>query len=429
MSSQALPRGISLRCTAEGRAHYLVRLRRKGRSATCTFADLNEALDWRIRALHALDSGSALPAKPSPPEIKDRECPLSVAEAAKEWLRGCEAGTIRTRYGGRYGPRSTRAHAACLRRDILPMIGNWPVDSLRPKHGREIIATVFARTGHKYTLLTMNTIRVIYHWLVETERGGVEMNPFLGLRIPTDDEPKTKKRVLDPTELEALLGGADAYDRAKRYFPDLPTCHVSVLLAANYALRSEETRALRFGPEGLDLDAGTLAVTVAADDVKDEDDVFPLLSPKTRAGHRLLTLTRADLTFFRTYALQRGRPEAGTYVLTAKSGGATNPNFPNAQVRGAYQQAEIAPPHPTARDLRRTWITHAIAAGVSLPAVAAFAGQRGSGLMPDDTYSLQLDVYAQALAREVAEAPSKVASWRAEQAALPQGLPHTQEAW
>src|SRR3954451_8078005 len=78
-----------------------------------TFATLKEARIWRQESQAALRKGTMR--APSP---------LTLNEAAQDWLTAAEAGLVRTRSGDPYKPSAIRAYRQALRHRVLPALGS-----------------------------------------------------------------------------------------------------------------------------------------------------------------------------------------------------------------------------------------------------------------------------------------------------------------
>jgi integrase len=427
-SPKPLPAGVSLRPTAHGGIHTFVRLRRKGRAASCTFADLKAALEWHAKLAAALETGAPLPPKPAGHEPKRRvDRPLTIAEACARWLRGAEEGEIRTRTSGgrrRYKERTLNGYAGHLRLHVLPEIGDWPVHALSYKDGRQLAARIHAETGWATATQSITALRAAFWWLLDEELlEGV--NPLVGCPIPREEEEEeepAEARILTPLELRTLYEAAEEEDRRL----GRSATRVGLTLMASYSLRSSETRGFLLGPGGLDLLTKRITVTTNAGRVPGPNG-YARGTPKTRAGKRWLPIAECDLELFRDHVMQLRDPAAGRPVLPSTKGDLRPTSFYNNVLRRVCVSAGIAVPHPTPHALRKCFETHAGAAGISPQAVAKLSGQTPSSFFGSTAPAATVDRYLLAYVKELESSSDVLAAWRAaecEREGARASLPH-----
>ena len=424
--------GITLRTDATGRTRYRVRVRRDDALHTATFPTLPEALAWRDRTLAAVDAGELpeLPQRPTPQPRATGEA-LTVDDATRRLVRGMVAGTIRDRRGLAYKPSVTRKYERALRLDVLPRIGALPLATLSRGDVQRLVDALAAEKSAEHARQALTALRVA----LRTAERYEELhgpNPCERVTVPADREKREPIRVLDAAETTRLLDAARADDaRLGRSFA-LP--FLSLLLGTG--LRHGEALALRYGPDGLDLDAGRVTVRASLDRYRDASGGYAELDPKSATSRRVVPLTAASLAALLAHRDATGT-HAGALVFAADDGkplapqGVPRATFTRCAVAAglipkpptwrrkraaklaastATPEAAVTPPagtsEPTLRvhDLRHTYATHALRAGLSAHAVAKLLGHADAGLV--------WRRYGHALPDELALAGVALDAWR-----------------
>jgi integrase len=117
-------------------------------------------------------------------------------------------------------------------------------------------------------------------------------------------------------------------------------------------------------------------------------------------------LAPEDVRRLRAHRLAIGRPPDGAFVFATPAG---LPLPAQGLPRSTWRRLvggtlELASPHPVIHDLRHTYATHALAAGLSVHAVAKLLGHEDA--------SLVLRRYGHALPHELASAGETLSAWR-----------------
>jgi len=197
--------------------------------------------------------------------------------------------------------------------------------------------------------------------------GELQANPCSGVRVPTSAEGEKAARILTPEECAAIVSQAEADDaRLGRSF-----AAPLVALLLGTGLRLGEALALVWGPDGLDLEGGTVRVRRSLDRVRGADGAFPVLVPKSRASRRDVPLPPEDTARMLRHRMASGRPTDGALVFAHPGGVALSPVPAYRAFKRAALRAGIAAPLPRPHDCRHAFATHALAAGLSAHAVAA----------------------------------------------------------
>jgi hypothetical protein len=165
-----------------------------------SFPTLAAAKAWRADAQAALRRGTLrAPTK------------TTLREAAKEWLAGARAGSIRTRAGERYKPSAIRNYEQSLRLRVLPEFGALSLSKIERPQLQRFVEELLAAGHHAATVRnTLTAVRVIYRRALDL--GEVAVNPTHGLRLPASRG--RRERIASPREAAALIAAAPAQDRA-----------------------------------------------------------------------------------------------------------------------------------------------------------------------------------------------------------------------
>jgi integrase len=390
-----LPAGIDRRPSGG----YRARAAHGGRHASRTFGTLAAAVRWRAEALDRLRAGEEAPSAPAPaPALA---AAATVEDACRTFGAGIRAGTVRTRSGGLYKPSQSRRMESALRVHALPRVGHVPVGALTRRMLQGLVDDLAAAHGPETARKALHALAAV---LRVAERDGlVEANPARGVRVPTADHDERPVRVLTPEECDALVAAAEADDARLGRSLAAPL----VALALGSGLRLGELLALRWGADGLDLDAAVVHVRASLDRARDVDGAFPVVTPKTRAGWRDVPLDPADVARMRRHRLATGRRPAGGLVFADADGAPLDAGgAPRRSWERVARAAGIAAPVPTFHHLRHAWAVAMLRAGVRPEALARLGGW-SSVAMVHARYGRH------ALPDETAEAGRMLAAWRA----------------
>ncbi len=399
--------GITERRDRNGRVRYQVRVRRADTSQVATLPSYEAALAWRAQALGAVDGLSDPPARPKPSAVLSAPPgrALTVEDAARRLSRGMVGETVRTRDGRPFKPSTTRKYEEALRCLIVPKVGAVPVETLTRGDVQRLVDEMAAERTPEHARKALTALRVALR--VAERYGEIAANPCAGVRVPTSPDGEKPPRILTREECARILAAAEADDtRLKRSF-----AAPLIALALGSGLRLGELLALRYGKDGLDLEAGLVKVRASLDRVRDDAGDYADLAPKSRASRRAVPLPSEDAARLRRHRLANGRPPDGALVFTGPDGKPLSPvpayrAFKRAcRVAFKVDATTKASALPRLHDLRHAFASHALAAGLSPHAVAVLLGHSDAGLV--------WRRYGHALPDEVARAGEVLSAWRA----------------
>jgi len=420
--------GIAERRDASGRVRYRVRVRRDGATLTATLPSLAEALSWRSRALDAADGLTDPPESPRRVSVAPARVPapaLSLEDAARRFCRGMLDGTARTRDGRQYGRQTTATYEGALRLRALPVLGRVPVAGLTRGHIQRLVSEIAGRESVAQACHVRAALAAVLRQC--EDYGELDSTPCVGIRVERahdehdDAEPVY---VLTPAQGAALLAAAEADDDAH----DRSFLGPFVRLGLATGLRRAELLAIPWGRDGLDLDAGTVNVRRSLATTRDKrSGLYAFLPPKSRTSRRTVPLPAGEVAALRRHRLASGRPGDGELVLGAHDG---LPRGPGGMLRTSWRRAAIAAlgvcercairstewgdddecahelgPLPTPHDMRHTYASHMLRAGLTARAVADLLGHSDA--------SLVLRRYAHTLPDELSGAAVALDKWRA----------------
>lgn len=392
--------GIIERRDRSGRVRYTVRVRRAGAAQTATFGTLAEALSWRAQALAAVDGTRERPERPKPSGTLSapRRTAPTVEEAARRFCRGMLDGTIRTRDGRTFKPSTARNYEGALRRHVQPHVGGFPVSSFRRGDVQRLVDAIAAESSPEHA---RHALAALSGALRVAERyGELDGNPCVGVTVPARTDIREAARFLTDAEAVRLAAAAEADDLERGR--SLAASLVALLLGSG--IRIGEARALVWGADGLDLDAGFVRVRRSMDRALAVDGAYPVTEPKSRKSRRDVPLPPADVARLKLHRLASGRRDGALVFVTASG----RPLSADGLARTTWERlmtgAKLADPAPTIHDLRHTFASHALAAGLSIHAVADLLGHSDAALV--------LRRYGHALPDEIAGAGRALEAWR-----------------
>ena len=313
-----------------------------------TFRTLADARAWRAETKAALDRGGL-----RAPSGRTLE------EAANDWVKGANAGVIRTRSGDPYKPGALRGYEQALFARILPRFGHLKVSALQRNALQDLVDEMVAEGLAASTVRNaVLPLRAIYRRILA--RNEVAVNPTLGLSLPAIRG--RRERVARPGEARALL---DALPEADR--PPWAT--------ALYAgLRRGELRALRWGD--IDFKAGLIRVERGWDPKEGP------IAPKSHAGKRRVPLARPLRAVL---VEQRLRSSSGSEDLVFRGRGG-KPLAPDALIERARKVWRRSGLESIGlHERRHTYAAFMIAAGVNAKALSTYMGH--------STITMTLDRY------------------------------------
>jgi integrase len=243
--------------------------KRDERKIRKTFASAAAARAWRADALVALNRGRLR-----------APVPMTLAEAASEFLAGAHEGSIPNRSGDRYKPATLRSYERCLRERILPVLGHQRLAEIARADVQDLAD---ALTAHGLSASTVQNIldplRVVFRRAINRDIVTVDPTEHLELRRPKGQ----RDRIAPPAEAASLLAVLPDFER-------------TLWAMAMYAgLRAGELRALRWSD--IDLPGSVIHVRRGWDGEEGEQDGksdaaerdVPILKPLGRelAAHKL----------------------------------------------------------------------------------------------------------------------------------------------
>lgn len=315
--------GIKERSLANGETRYDVRVRVNGTPRCRTFKTRKLARDWK--KLMQADDLRGLAVDPS----AGRE---SLADYASRFI---ENRTL--------APRTVELYESLLARIILPTLGRIQLGRISP----EAVRSWRVQAGREFTELQAAKAYRLLQTILNTASadGLIGKNPCA---IPGAGVEKSAER--------ELMHPPQVMDNAQRIAPRF---RALVLLAATSSLRLGELLALE--RRHVDLDAGTLLVVQAANNVRKRGTV--LSGPKTPASRRTVHLPPFAVEALALHVESFCGSEPGDDVFTGVKGGRLN--------RGVFQKvwtevrAEVGAERFTFHDLRHTAGTTAAWSGAT----------------------------------------------------------------
>lgn len=315
--------GVTIRYLVNGQKRYDARLRVGGEARCKAFDTKKEAADWR--KLMLADDLRGLAVDPS----AGRE---RLADYAPRFM---ENRTL--------APRTVELYESLLARIILPKLGRTQLRRISP----EAVRSWRAQAGREFTELQAAKAYRLLQTILNTASadGLIGKNPCA---IPGAGVEKSAER--------ELMHPPQVMEIAQRIAPRF---RALVLLAATSSLRLGELLALE--RRHVDLDAGTLLVVQAANNVRKRGTV--LSGPKTPASRRTVHLPPFAVEALAMHLESFCGPEPGADVFTGVKGGRLS--------RGVFQKvwtevrAEVGAERFTFHDLRHTAGTTAAWSGAT----------------------------------------------------------------
>ncbi len=301
-----------------------------------TFRTLAEARRWRHTAKERLRKGEL--SAPSSVLLRD---------AAEQWIRDAEAGIVRTRSGETYKPSAIRGYEAALRRYLIPELGNLRLSAITRKLVQELVDKL-ARTKMAPATVanSIAPLRVIYRQAIDREQ--IHSHPTERLRLPRDR--RSRERIAEPREAEALLGALDERHRLIWAF------------ALYTGLRKGELQALKW--QNIDLEAGILKVEHSL------DPKAGLVAPKSESGRRRVPIP--EVLSPELVAHMARQSEDTEFVLANTKGKPFNASNVYRVSHRLWGTAGLTP--LGFHEARHTYASFMIAAGVNAKALSTYMG-------------------------------------------------------
>lgn len=304
-------------------------------------------------------------------------------------------------------PSTHHSYGRNVRLHALPSLGALPLQSIRPAHLTALYAELLAGgrrgpsgelTGQGLSLRSVAYLATILgRCLGDAVDGGLlATNPARKAKVPKPSSAGTRHEAIRTWSREDL-GGFLARTRGHRHHP-------AWLLLATTGLRRGEALGLAWS--GLDLDAGRLRVTRTLVDV--ERGVAKWSDPKTGRGRRSIALDPATVAELRSLRAEQAAERLAVgpgyarhdLVFAAPDG---SPYHPDRFTRTFLEQgARLGLPTIRLHDLRHTWATLALEAGVHVKVVSERLGH--------STIGITLDTYSHVLPAMESDAADRVAA-------------------
>lgn len=300
-----------------------------------TFATVAAAKAWRREAQTAIEAGTL-----------GGGSRILLREAARVWLEGARAGTIRSRTGKAYKPSALRSYDRALRMRLLPAFGHRRLGDIQRRDVQKLVDSMLVEELDGSTIKNcLNPLQAIYRRAIQ--RDEVVVNPTKGLDLPRSEG--RRERIASPSEAEALIAALPEEERA------LWSC-------ALYAgLRRGELRALRWS----DVDLATGVITVE----RGWDDKAGEIEGKTHAAHRTVPVA----ALLRDHLLAHKPTDAHDGFVFGR--GPTRPFEPSTARRRAlvaWKKANLKP--IGLHEARHSFASLMIAAGVNAKALSSYMG-------------------------------------------------------
>jgi len=340
---------------------------RDQRTIRKTFPNPAAAQAWRQESQVALRRGALRAASP-----------LTLSQAAEEWLAAAEAGIVRTRSGDPYKPSALRAYRQALRATLLPALGQQRLSAITSNRLQELADELAAAGLSPSTVRnTLMPLRAIYRRALR--RGDVAVNPMVSLSLPA--VRARRERIARPDEVAALLAALPPADRA-------------LWAIAFYAgLRLGEIQALDW--ECVDFDAGLIRVE------RGWDRIAGFIEPKSRSGRRRVPITETLRLYLLSHRLQQGSGGQGPVYPNARGDRPFNPGAVKERACVCWAAAKLEP--LTLHDCRHTYASFMIAAGVNAKALSSYMGH--------SSITVTLDRYGHLLPGNEQEAAALLDRW------------------
>ena len=296
-------------------------------------------------------------------------------------------------------PTTFLSYQGHVERHLVPALGRLPLKQLTGAHINAFYAKLLSDSENpKKRTLSPSTVRRIHATLHRALKDAVRWNQIICSPADAADPPRAacgvdhEMKVWSPKELKTFL----TKERKSRLYP-------LWLTLATTGMRRGEVLGLRW--EDLDLLAGTISIR----QTRVMTGCEPLLStPKTRRGRRQVALDPATVAALRENGhrqrqerLARGAPgkESG-FVFTKEDGEPYHPE----RVSKLFTQAakRVGLPRIRLHDLRHTYATMALTAGVHPKIVSERLGHANIGIT--------LDCYSHCLPALSEEAAYRVAA-------------------
>lgn len=218
---------------------------------------------------------------------------ITVSAFAEQWLASASI-KVATR----------ESYRDTLRAYILPLIGDMPLDTVKPQDVARIITTVLhkgksSRTAQYSYMITRRLLQVAFDW------DFIPTNPAAKVKRPKAEHAERVTWSIPQTE--AFIAASHG---------DVGAWNDMFLTALLTGLRLGELLGLAW--RDVDWEGGALSVKRVL--VELHGGIFSLQTPKTKAAIRTIALSPLAITTLRRRYEAAGPPEADAYVFRRASG-------------------------------------------------------------------------------------------------------------
>ena len=262
---------------------------------------------------------------------------------------------------------------------------------------QRLVDTLAAETTAETARKSLVALRVVYR-LAERDNHA-QHDPCIGVRTPGGDTERPA-RFLTLEESAAIIGAADMLDQEAERSLGGPLLR----LALDGGLRLGELLALDWRAVTL-TDQSVITVRRSLDRKPDADGRPVFVEPKTTDSTRTVPLTKSAADALRRHRLATGRPSPDALVFRRPDGRPLDPYMrPKRLLLAACAHAGITEPMPRFHDLRHSYATAMLRAGLTVHACAKLLGHRDANLV--------LKRYGHALPDELAGAADQLEALR-----------------
>jgi integrase len=321
--------------------------REAGQKIRRTFPSYAAARGWRHDALVALKQGRLTASKGA-----------TLDDVAEQLLNGARSGAIHAQGGHPFKPATVRTYERVLRLWVLPELGDRRAGDIRRTDIQALVDDLVTGGQAPATVrLSIAALKTIYRR--EVSRGRIAENPTSGLELPA--VRNGRERIVAPEVAAKLLSALPDSDRA-------------VWATAVYAgLRRGELQALR--ASDVDLTEGIIHVERGWDEKEGE------VATKSRERRRV-PISSVLRQLLRQHVMRSGRRGDDRLFATTATA-AFDPRRLQERADAAWTAAGLE--RVTLHNLRHTYASYMIAAGVNAKALSTYMGHA--------KVSMTLDLY------------------------------------
>jgi len=306
----------------------------------------------------------------------------------QEWLPAIR-GTLR--------PTTYASYTSLCERHVIPRLGAVQLQKLSPSQLNGLYAQLLeegrVRGGGGLSNSSVRRVHAVIHRFCHdaVRWGRLTVNPAAAADPPKASAEHDELTVWNAEQLAAFLASTES-DRLFGLWR----------LLAMTGMRRGEALGLRW--DDLDMEAGQLSIRRALVPV---NSVAQISEPKTKRGRRTIALDPETLEALKAHAARQADEQAlweGSwsdlgYVFTREDGRLLAPQVVSKTFRALARRAAL--PRIRLHDLRHTYATLALAAGVNPRVVSARLGHA--------TVAFTLDIYSHVLPQADRDAAERIA--------------------